>query len=175
MGYISRNRRKFTIGGLLGLLGGAGVATAAILLTTTITGNATVNSIATSNSVAVTASAVSGSQLDCTDVHVTDDSKTLTVNPVLTKHVGGSNSTGAPVPGGTCTITLTVHNTGNTPLKVDGSSAISALPTGWNTTAFIGNALSPIAAGATATLAVTLSADQNAISGKFSGQLVYSD
>jgi NPCBM-associated, NEW3 domain of alpha-galactosidase len=155
------------------LLAGGGVALAAILLTTTITGATTVETVTTSNTVAVTASSVDGSQLTC-GVQGSDDAKTLTINPHLKKIAGGSNATGVPVPGGNCTITIKVTNTGDTALRVDGSSGFT-LPTGWTVSALSGDALAQIQPTKTAALTATLTADGNAVAGPISGQLAYTD
>ncbi len=171
-----RKRKTATVVGLIGaaVLGAGGVALAAILLTTNITGTATVNEVNTANDLDVTATSADGSQLKC-NVNISDDNKTLTFNPVLTKPVGGSNSSGAPIAGGDCTVTLTVKNIGNTVIKLDGSSGITQFPAGWTATPIAGNALNPIPAGATATATIKVTATQSAVGGPIQGKLVYTD
>jgi hypothetical protein len=154
---------------------GAGVALAAVLLTTNITGTATVKTVGTSNAISVAASSVNGSALDCSNLKVSDDFTSLAFNPVLTKTVNGSNSGTTPVTGGACTITLSVKNTGTSTIKLDGTSGFS-VPTGWSISNLAGAALSPIAPGATATASATLTATQAAADGgTFGGKLVYTD
>jgi NPCBM-associated, NEW3 domain of alpha-galactosidase len=154
---------------------GAGVALAAVLLTTTISGKATVKTIGTSNSISVTASAANGSALDCSSLSVSRDFTTLSFNPVLTKTVNGSNSGTTPVTGGDCTITLNVTNTGTSTIQLDGTSAFT-VPDGWSVTPLSGNALSPILPGASASVSAKLTATQAAADGgTFGGKLVYTD
>lgn len=170
-------RAKAIAGGVGGVVIAGGAALAAILLTTTIAGNATVNEVETSNSLNVSASAANGSRLNCSDIKVSDDFKTLTFNPVLTKPVGGTNADPAtvPVPGGDCTVTLKVKNTGDTTIKVDGTSNLSSFPKGWQPSGFSGNALSPIAPGAEGSLVIKVTATQAAEAGAITGKLVYTD
>jgi hypothetical protein len=170
-----RKRKVITVAAIAGtILGAAGVALAAILLTTNITGQASVSTVNTANDLDVTASAVNGSQLDCSDINVSSDNTTLTFNPKLTKPAGGSNASNVPVPGGTCTINLAVKNTGDTVIKLDQSSTVTA-PAGWNITALTGNALGSIQPNATANATATLSATGAAVAGPVGGKLVYTD
>jgi hypothetical protein len=163
------------IAGGLVLVGG-GVALAAILLTTNITGTAKVNTVGTSNAITVVPSVSNGSALNCSDLKVSPDFKTLTFNPVLTKTINGSNSGTDPVKGGDCTITLNVKNTGTSTIKVDGSSGFTVPNEGWEITALTGDALNPIQPGTTASVSATLKATEAAKDGgTFGGKLVYTD
>lgn len=158
------------------VLAGGGVALAAILLTTDITGTAKVNVVGTSNAITVVPSVANGSALNCSDLTVSPDFKTLTFNPVLTKTINGSNSGTDPVKGGDCTITLKVKNTGTNPIRVDSVSSKLTAPAGWKITAFSGNALAPIQPGVEASVSATLTATEDAKTGdQFGGKLVYTD
>lgn len=169
--------KRAVIGGTVGsLVAVGGTALAAILLTTSISGAATIHEVATKNEVAVVASSVNGSRLNCSDVTVSPDFKTLVFNPVLTKPVGGPNAVPAsvPVPGGVCDIVLTVKNTGDVPIRVSDQSALNG-PAGWTISGFGGNGLSPIAPAGTGTISAKVTALQGATSGAFGGQIVYTD
>jgi hypothetical protein len=155
----------------VGLLGLGGIAAAAILLTTTVSGKTTIENVTTSNTVAIAASSDDGSRLTCV---VSGNADQLVINPKLKKPVGGSNSSNVPVPGGSCTITVDVTNTGDTPIHVDGSSALS-LPTGWTYTPPAGPAFGSIAPKATASFSTTITATEAAAEGDITGKLVYSD
>ena len=153
----------------------AGVALAAVLLTTNITGTATVKTVGTANEVAVSASAVNGSALDCSNIKINEDFTTLTFNPVLTKTVNGSNSGTTPVKGGQCTITVKVKNTGTTPIRIDQSSGIN-VPEGWTKNDPTGTGFENIAPGAEGSVSQTIIATEAAADGgKFTGKLVYTD
>lgn len=170
-----RKRKLGAVAAIMGtLLGIGGIALAAILLTTTIAGTATVNEVNTANDLDVTATSADGSQLKC-NVAISTDNKTLSFNPVLTKPVGGPNSSGAPIPGGECTINLAVQNIGQTTIKVDPTSGITKFPAGWTATPIGGNALNPIPAGQTATAVIKITATQAAVGGPIEGKLVYTD
>lgn len=175
------NMKKFSkravVGGVIGTtVAVGGTALAAILLTTSISGQAEINEVATKNEVSVTASSIDGSKLDCSNVQVSPDFKTLTFNPVLTKPVGGSNAVPAtvPVPGGKCTVVLAVNNTGDVPIRVSDQSRLDG-PAGWTISGFGGSGLAPIAAGSSGTISATIEALQGATEGAFGGQIVYTD
>lgn len=169
--------RKAVITSVIGTVAAVGVggAVAAILLSTDIGGQASVREVATKNEITVTASAANGSKLDCSDIAVTSDFTSLTFNPKLTKPVGGGNASNVPVAGGECTVNLAVKNSGDTTIRVDGSSNISKFPAGWTVSNFSGNALSPIAPGGTGILSLKLTATQAAVPGAIEGKLVYTD
>jgi archaellum component FlaG (FlaF/FlaG flagellin family) len=151
---------------------GAGVALAAILLTTTISGKATINEVTTSNSLDVSATSADGSALKC-NVSVNEDNTQLEINPVLTKLVGGGNASGVPIPGGECTLTIKVKNSGDTTIRVDGSSILT-VPDGWTGGPYTGLE-TPIAKGETGTVTAKITANQDAKAGDFGGKLVYTD
>lgn len=150
----------------------AGVALAAILLTTTITGQTTIKQISTSNDVDVTATSENGSALKC-NVVLSNDDTSLQINPELTKQVGGGNASGVPIPGGTCTLTFTVRNTGDTTIKVDSTSDL-ILPAGWSKGPIEG-LQTPIAKGETGTITAVITANEDATEGPVTGKLVYTD
>ncbi len=101
---------------------------------------------------------------------------TLTFNPKLTKPVGGPNSNGtADIPGGTCTLKLTVRNTGQVPIKLDTVQTVVPFPTGWAVERFDGPATGSILPGATAVAEADIVAKQNAVTGPITGKLVYTD
>jgi hypothetical protein len=153
---------------------GATAALAAILLTTNITGKATIVSVSTSNAMDVSATSADGSALKC-NVAVNDTNTQLSINPELTKQVGGGNASGVPIPGGACTLTVKVHNTGDTTIKVASTSRRpSPSRTGWAVTDITGLD-QPIAKGATGTLTAKITANQDATAGDFGGKLVYTD
>lgn len=169
--------KRAVIGGTVGtLVAVGGTALAAILLTTSISGSAKINEVATKNEVSVVASSIDGSRLDCSDVTVSPDFKTLVFNPVLTKPVGGSNAVPAsvPVPGGDCTVVLTVKNTGDVPIRVSDQSRLTG-PAGWTISGFGGNGLAPIAPKGEGTISAKVTALQGATAGAFGGQIVYTD
>ncbi len=173
--------RKRKVSAVVGIvtaaaLAAGGVALAAILLTTNVTGTATVNEVDTSNDIEVAASSVSGSRLDCSGVEIDADNVTLTLNPALTKPVAGPHPTRtAPIAGGVCTITLTVTNTGDVPIRLDAGQTVAQFPTGWAVTRFEGPATGSIAVGATAVAEADITAAQNAVTGPITGKLVYTD
>lgn len=171
-----RKRKTATVFGLItaAALGAGGVALAAILLTTNITGAATINDVDTANDVEVSASAASGSQLDCSNIKISPDNATLEFNPVLNKPKGGGNASGVPIAGGDCTITLQVSNVGDTSIRLDGSSKVTG-PKGWIIGTPTGPALGTIASGKTATATIPIKANQDAEAGAFGGKLVYTD
>jgi hypothetical protein len=150
----------------------AGVALAAILLTTTISGQTVINEVATSNDVDVTASSQDGSALKCT-VNLSADDKTLEIIPTLTKQIGGGNASGVPIPGGTCTLKFLVKNTGNTNIRVDESSILT-LPAGWDKGPIEG-LQQTIVPNAVHEITVNIIANENATVGSVTGKLVYTD
>jgi hypothetical protein len=93
---------------------GAGVALAAVLLTTNVGGKLTIKNVGTSNSIKVTGSADNGSALDCSKIDFATNGTQITLSPVLTKTINGGNATSTdPVPGGDCTINLSVQEHGH--------------------------------------------------------------
>lgn len=174
------SRSKKIVGGIVGFLVtfAAGVAVAAILLSTTITGNASVTpggpGSGTSNEVRVAVDAVNGSQLNCDDIGISDDFKTLTFNPKLTVPQHGENASNTPVPGGTCTVKVTVKNTGSSVIRVSPESGLTAFPAGWSATDF-SVSTAPIQPGQAQTISAKVVANHNAQAGPISGKLVYTD
>lgn len=169
------SRSKKIVGGIVGFAVTfiAGVAVAAILLSTTITGNATIRNAPGEptpdpvSSRAVSASGSNTGALDCRQVGVSADSATLTFKPVLTRPADGQTGNES------CTVTIKVRNTGTTTLTVDGSSGFEA-PVGWNVGGIRGDAVTgPIAAGEVKSATVTVTATPAAAEGDFSGKLVY--
>ena len=169
------SRSKKIVGGIVGFAVTfiAGVAVAAILLSTTITGNATIRNApgeptpdpVTSRS--VSASGTNTGALDCRQVGVSADSSTLTFKPVLTRPAGGQTGNES------CTVTMKVRNTGTTTLTVDASSGFTA-PAGWTVGGISGDAVTgPIAPGQVKDAKVTVTATPAAEAGDFSGKLVY--
>lgn len=185
------NRRRVAIIGSLAFAGlaAAGMATAAVLLTTTVTGSATINTIQATTpptntttpppstttappkpAVAISATGNQQGGLDCRQVGVSADYKTLTFKPVLTRVEG------EPAKAESCTVTLKVRNTGNTLIHLDASATQLEGPNGWTIGAPTGDAVSTEIKPAevkTATIAVT--ATPSATTGDFRGQLVYAD
>jgi len=175
MGFVNNHRRVLTIGGIVGsTVALGGVAVAAILLTTEVSGKATIQEVRTSNSIELKVVSENGSRLDCQDLAVSRGSKLITFNPKLTKPVGGPNSSNVPIPGGTCTITAIVTNTGDTAIQVDPSSNF-ILPEGWKVTPVSGDATYPIPSGKEAQFTVTITATDAAQPGPVSGQIVYAE
>lgn len=169
------SRSKKIVGGIVGFAVTfiAGVAVAAILLSTTITGNATIRTApgeptpdpVTSRSVSASGTHTGG--LDCRQVGVSADWSTLTFKPVLTRPAGGQTGNES------CTVTMKVRNTGTSTLTVDGSSGFTA-PAGWRVGGISGDAVTgPIAPGQVKSATVTLTATPAAEEGEFSGKLVY--
>jgi hypothetical protein len=161
---------------------GAGVALAAVLLTTTVGGTLTIKTAGTANNITVTGSAENGSALDCSSIDVKADQSSITLKPVLTKTQNGGNATSTdPVPGGTCTLKFAVKNnsTNGKNIRVDATQTkFDNLPKGIKLVGVPGGeALAPIAPGATAELTVTLEADATADgTGSFNGnKIVYTD
>ena len=156
---------------------GAGVALAAVLLTTTVGGTLTVKNQATANSITVTGSSKDGSALDCGDIKIGTDAKSLTINPVLTKTQNGANSDQpTPILGGDCTITLTVANTGTNAIKVDQTQTAFTTPKGITLKSLNGTAFDSIAPEKTGQIIAVLNADSSADgTGSFGGKLVYTD
>ena len=173
-----RKRKAGVVGGVIGTVValGGGVALAAILLTTNVTGATTVTEVNTRNDIDVTASSADGSRLVCSPISIDDDNTTLNLNPKLSKPVGGPNSNGtAPIAGGTCTVKLTVKNTGDVPIRLDTVQTVVTFPQGWSVTRFEGPATGSIAVGATAVAEADITANQDAVSGPITGKLVYTD
>jgi archaellum component FlaG (FlaF/FlaG flagellin family) len=177
-----RNGRRVVFGVVplpiaIGLTAIGGVALAAVLLTTSIGGTLTVRNVGTSNSITVTGSSQDGSALDCGDIRIGADAKTLAINPILTKTQNGANSDQPqPILGGECTITLNVKNTGTNPIKVDQGQTAFGTPTGITLKSLNGSAFDSIAPGQTGQIVAVLNADSSADgSGNFGGRLVYTD
>ena len=179
------SRSKKIVGGIVGFLVtfAAGVAVAAILLSTSISGQASVRDVpgtgsggngggvANKVSVDVDANATNGSNLDCSDITVSDDSTTLTFNPKLSKPAAnGANASSQPVQGGTCTIRIDVRNTGDVPLTV--SDAALTLPDGWIVGATTGLD-QPIASKGKQQLTAEITATGAAQAGAVTGKLEY--
>jgi hypothetical protein len=140
-------------------------------------GALTVNNVGTSNSITVTGSSKDGSALDCGDIKIGADAKSLTINPVLTKTKNGANSDKPePILGGDCTITLAVTNTGTSTIKVDQGQTQFTTPKGITLKSLNGNAFDAIAPQGTGQIVAVLNADSTADgSGSFGGKLVYTD
>lgn len=172
-----RKRKAATVGGMIAaaIVGAGGVAIAAILPTTNITGATTVTTVNTSNDIDVSASSADGSRLICSPISVSDDNVTLTLNPKLTKPVGGANSSGVPIDGGRCTVKLAVKNTGDTPIRLDANQTTVQFPAGWTVESFTGPATGSIAPNATAEADAVIVATYDAVAGPISGKLVYTD
>ena len=174
------SRSKKIVGGIVGFLVTfvAGVAVAAILLSTTITGNATVTQggpgSGTSNEVRVAVDAENGSQLNCDDIGISDDFTTLTFNPELTVPEHGPNASDTAVPGGTCTVKVTVKNTGSSAIQVSPESGLTSFPAGWSATDF-SVSTAPIQPGQEQTISAKVVAKHNAKTGPISGKLIYTD
>lgn len=147
----------------------AGMATAGVLLTTTVTGEATIRTVpAPEAKVALSVTGTLGGALDCRQVGVAADYRTLTFKPVLARTEGGPSSEE------TCTLTLKVRNTGTVPVHLDTMATTIAGPAGWTASAPSGAATRSIAPNAVAEATVTITAGTQAVEGRFSGQLVYS-
>jgi len=174
MGFVNNHRRVLTIGGIVGsTLALGGVAVAAILLITEVKGEATVQEVRTSNSIQLDVTSQDGPYLDCQNLDVSKDARLITFNPKLTKPVGGPNASNV-IPGGACTITGIVTNTGNTTIQVDPSSGFF-FPKGWEVTPVSGNATRSIPAGKQGQFTVTITATDAAQPGPVSGQIVYAE
>ena len=175
------SKSKKIVGGVVGFLltFGAGVALAAFLLQTNITGQASVEQggpgSGTANEVQVAVTSTNGSQLNCDDIGISDDFATLTFNPKLTIPENGQNASGQPIPGGDCTVKVTVKNTGSKAIKVSPQSGITQFPQGWSAGQFQGVSAAPIAPGAQQVISVKITATDAAQPGPISGKLVYTD
>jgi hypothetical protein len=173
------SRGKKIVSGIVGagLTFGAGVALAAFLLQTNVTGNATVTQggpgSGTANEVSVSVQSTNGSQLNCDDIGISSDFKTLTFNPKLVVPQNGPNASGQPIPGGDCKVSVTVKNTGSKAIAVSPESGV-ALPSGWVPTDFsIPNGA--IAPGGSQVISAKIVATDKAQSGAITGKLVYTD
>lgn len=172
-------RKAKIVSGVAGALTmfGAGIALAAFLLQTNVTGQATVISggpgSGTANEVRVSVQSTNGSQLNCDDIGISPDFKTLTFNPKLTVPENGPNASGQPIPGGDCKVSVTVKNTGANPIAVSSDSGV-ALPAGWVPTDFVipNGAIAP---GAEQVISAKIVATDAAQSGAITGKLVYTD
>ncbi|WP_181780520.1 NEW3 domain-containing protein [Pseudonocardia pini] len=160
MGIFSTKRAKAITGGIVGVGIAGGAALAAILLTTTIEGNASVSSETIARSVEVTGSG-KGTNLDCSDIKVSTDSGTVTVNPKLIIQNGQ---------GGTCTLKAKLNNTGDQPLTITKFDLQG--PAGWTIAPAVGTAVGQsIPAGqsgqAEAVVTATGTAQGGAVTGTF--------
>lgn len=173
------SRKTKVVSGVAGalLMFVAGIAVAAVLLSTSIVGQATVErgqpGSGTSNEIRVAVSNVNGSQLNCDDIGISNDFKELTFNPKLTIPANGPNGPQA-VPGGECTVRITVKNTGSKPIRIDPSSAITAAPKGW----VVPDLQIPagrIDSGKEQTITAKVVARADAATGPITGKLVYTD
>ncbi|BBG03418.1 MULTISPECIES: hypothetical protein [Pseudonocardia] len=179
------SRSKKIVGGIVGFLVtfAAGVAVAAILLSTSISGQASVTNVpgtgsggngggvANKVSVDVDANAANGSNLDCSDITVSEDSTTLTFNPKLSKPAAnGGNASTQPIQGGECTIMINVKNTGDVALAV--GAANLNLPGGWIVGATTGLDRT-IPSGGNQRLTAVITATEAAQPGSVTGTLEY--
>lgn len=174
------SKSKKIVGGVVGFLFtfGAGVALAAFLLQTTITGQASVDQggpgSGTSNEVRVAVDSVNGSQLNCDDIGISDDFTELEFNPKLTIPENGQNASGQPIAGGECTVNVTVKNTGSNSIQISPESGLPNFPTGWDASDF-NVSTDPIQPGQEQTISAKITATDQAEAGSISGKLVYTD
>ncbi|WP_181780521.1 NEW3 domain-containing protein [Pseudonocardia pini] len=163
-------RRIAIIGALTAVgFGAVSVATAAVLLTTSVTGTATIKTVPApaEPKIALSASGTQNEGLDCRQVGVSADYTTLTLKPVLTRTEGQAAATE------TCTLTFRLRNVGTVPVRLDVAATTISGPSGWTASAPDGDATADIAPGAVKTATVTVTAAATATEGAFSGQLVY--
>lgn len=130
---LSRNRRRLGIGAVVGtLLGVGGVALAAILLTTTVTGTVGYSGTVVASQLG-NVSVTGDGGVSCSRDNRTKTDTSIAVNAEVQRLVGGGTAESVP---GTCLISLVINNTGAEPLTVVGPGIVEAapLPAGWTIT-----------------------------------------
>ena len=142
-----RARVAVIVGGALGIVG---IALAAFLLTATVSGGVTFRDQDADFRVAASGTVGTGG-MDCTNTRVTDGNN-VSINPVIARFT----SPGQPpeVPAQQCTVAVRIDNTGDVPLKVDGTFST---PSGVGYTFGGGPANGTIAAGSGADYTINLS------------------
>lgn len=127
--FINRNRRKLTVGGIVGVIVaiGAGVAVAGVLLSLNFSGS---TAYADANaSFDVTGISVQGQTGGVTCTATKTGGNSVVINPVVKRIVNGSATQTIP---GDCSIKLVVKNTGQTKLNLANFAFDGASPAGWS-------------------------------------------
>lgn len=152
---ITRNRRKLTVGAIIGsILGVSGIAIAAILLTTTITGTIAYGETTVSSNVGASDAEGTGG-VTCS---ATDDGTAVALAVEIKTITGGGQTQSVP---GSCEVAVTVGNNGGEPVTVNGGGLVATLlPQGFG---FVpGDSVATIAPGSEANFTGTLNVGADA-------------
>lgn len=154
-------------GAVVGVLALAGAAVAAIVLSSSLSGQATAETRQASDELLAPAVVNEAGAVECSAKLVDEDE--VQVNPTVYTIEGEDGAQGGPVAeGGSCTVKLRLHNDGEVPLYIDGYSG--SVPEGWSASASdVPSTGTEIKPGHTVATELTFTANENAGGGQISG------
>jgi hypothetical protein len=170
MNFLKSKRARVSaiVGGFVGIIG---IALAAFLITSEISGNVTFDDANVDYSVAVSSPTSTGGMV----CNVDNDERNITVSPVVKRFTSPGQT--SEVRDQSCVVRIAVTNDGDVPLRVAGNGTALLAPQNGiavtNPTANPGNGSVPV--GGTAVYTVTLVPGPNTTAGPITGQLQFEE